>query len=111
FSLDLRDGRPVVAAGADWGTDDPRRIVEMAVAEGVESAILLDLARVGSGRGVGTVDLLESLARDHPGVEWVVGGGVAGPEDVEALGRSGASAVLVASAIHDGRITAGRAIG
>jgi phosphoribosylformimino-5-aminoimidazole carboxamide ribotide isomerase len=108
LSLDLRDGRPVVAPGADWGTDDPRRLVEMAVAEGISSVILLDLARVGSGRGVGTLGLLEGIARDFPGVAWVVGGGVAGRDEIEALGRAGASAVLVGSAIHDGRIAPGR---
>ena len=105
FSLDLRDGRPVVAPSADWSGDDPTRIVASAVEVGVGVVILLDLARVGGGQGVGTIDLLERLAHDYPQVEWVVGGGIGGRDDIERLGRSGASAVLIASAIHDGRIT------
>jgi phosphoribosylformimino-5-aminoimidazole carboxamide ribotide isomerase len=88
LSLDLRDGRPVVAHGADWGTNNPRRLVEMAVAEGVSSVILLDLERVGSGRGVGTLGLLESFARDWPGIAWVVGGGEGG-RDLRRARRPG----------------------
>ena len=39
----------------------------------------------------------------------LVGGGVRGVEDLRRLKRSGASAVLVASALHDGRLTPGAA--
>ncbi len=106
FSLDLRDGRPIVAPAARWGTSDARQIATRAVHAGSTTVIILDLSRVGTGRGVGTADLLRDLVRTHPQVEWVAGGGVAGNADVEALGRAGASAVLVGSAIHDGRITA-----
>jgi phosphoribosylformimino-5-aminoimidazole carboxamide ribotide isomerase len=105
FSLDLREGRPIVGPEARWGSDDPREIVDGVIEEGITTVLLLDLARVGTGRGVGTVALLRELKTRHPGVEWVVGGGVAGASDVEGLGRVGASAVLVGSAIHDGRIT------
>ncbi len=105
FSLDLREGRPLFATGADWGTDDPRRIIGDVVEDGIEAVILLDLARVGTARGVGTIELLRVLKGDHPEVEWVAGGGVAGVEDIRMLGQAGASAVLVASAIHDGRIS------
>jgi len=102
FSLDLRDGRPLVPTRATWGTDDPGAIVDRAVAEGVRTVIRLDLARVGTGRGVG-----EGEERCPPGPEWVIGGGVAGPGDLPPLARRGYSAVLVGSALHDGRIGAG----
>jgi len=107
FSLDLRDGRPIVAPGADWGTAEPRAIAARAVGLGVSAMIVLDLARVGTGRGVGTLDLVGRLAGEFPGVDWVVGGGVAGPGDLVAIERAGASAALVASALHDGRIGPG----
>lgn len=105
FSLDLRDGRPIVGPGARWGSDDPGEIADAVIEEGIGSVILLDLVRVGTGRGVGNIGLLEGLISRHPRVEWIAGGGVAGPDDVEALGRAGVAAVLVGSAIHDGRIT------
>jgi phosphoribosylformimino-5-aminoimidazole carboxamide ribotide isomerase len=104
FSLDLRDGRPLVAAGVDWGTDDPYRLAAVALECGLRRLIVLDLARVGTGRGVGTVSLLRALRRRHPGLELVAGGGIAGPGDLAALEDAGASAALVASALHDGRL-------
>jgi phosphoribosylformimino-5-aminoimidazole carboxamide ribotide isomerase len=104
FSLDLRAGRPVVAEGPGWRTDDPRAIAEAALALGVRRLVILDLSRVGTGRGTGTLPLFEGLAAAHPDVEIAVGGGVAGREDITALAEAGASCVLVGSALHDGRI-------
>lgn len=106
LSLDLMGGRPIVAPGADWGGDDPGQIVGEAVGLGVNTVILLDLARVGMGQGVGTLDRLGRCIRDFPEVNWIVGGGVSGPDDLREIAGAGASAVLVGSAIHDGRIGA-----
>ncbi len=102
FSLDLVDGRPLVDTRGEWGTDDPGALADLAVDAGVRALIRLDLARVGTGRGVGP-----ALDRDRPGVDRIVGGGVAGPADLAALARLGYAAVLVGSALHDGRIGAG----
>jgi phosphoribosylformimino-5-aminoimidazole carboxamide ribotide isomerase len=44
------------------------------------------------------------IAKDYPAIEVVAGGGVAGVGDLVAISRAGASAVLVASAFHDGRL-------
>jgi phosphoribosylformimino-5-aminoimidazole carboxamide ribotide isomerase len=105
FSLDLRDGRPIVAPGAGWGTDEPRELVRRVVEAGFATIIILDLGRVGTGRGLGTLDLLRDVVRTYPRIEWVAGGGVSGRADVESLSRAGVSAVLVGSAIHDGRMS------
>ena len=104
FSLDLDDGRPRVAPGAAWPSVEPLEIASQAVELGVRRLILLDLAQVGTGRGIGTEDLLARIRspirrrRDHrrgrdPGID-----------DVLRVADQGASAVLVGSAIHDGRI-------
>jgi phosphoribosylformimino-5-aminoimidazole carboxamide ribotide isomerase len=103
FSLDLRGGRPIVAEGADWRTDDPARLAESAVACGLNRIIVLDLARVGTARGVGTLRLLARLHGAHPDVELIAGGGVSGRGDLDALAAAGVSAVLIGSALHDGR--------
>jgi phosphoribosylformimino-5-aminoimidazole carboxamide ribotide isomerase len=103
FSLDLREGRPILAAGADWETDDPARLAGLAAGCGIRRIILLDLARVGTGRGVGTHDLLGSLRARHADIELVAGGGVATAADLAAIEEAGASAALVGSALHDGR--------
>ena len=101
FSLDLRDGHPIATG---WREDDPFQIAATAIEAGIETVILLDLARVGLSRGVGTLPLLRRLSEAYPTVEWVAGGGVAGIDDLDAIGRAGGSAALVASALHDGRI-------
>lgn len=104
LSLDLRNGVPILDPRADWGTADPRMLAKRAIDLGVRRLILLDLARVGTGMGVGTVPLLAELRQSHPEIELVVGGGVARRDDLEVLARVGATAVLVGSALHDGRI-------
>lgn len=104
FSIDLDDGRPRIAPRADWPKIDPLSMVDRAIDLGVRRLILLDLRRVGTGRGVGTEDLFLEIRDRFPGVEIVAGGGIRGIEDVQALRDGGASGVLIGSALHDGRI-------
>jgi phosphoribosylformimino-5-aminoimidazole carboxamide ribotide isomerase len=104
FSLDLFEGRPLGGMAPDWETEDPQAIAHRVFAEGVEHLIILDLARVGTGRGAGTESLMTKIHAAHPAIAISVGGGISGMEDVLHLKQAGASAVLVGSAIHDGRI-------
>jgi phosphoribosylformimino-5-aminoimidazole carboxamide ribotide isomerase len=104
FSLDLRGGVPLTAPGADWGSRDPLEIAETVIDHGVRRLLLLDLARVGTGRGVGTLALLDRLAADHRNVEFSVGGGISSALEIRSLENHGASAVLIGSALYDGRI-------
>ena len=105
FSLDLREGRPMVDTGPRWGTDDPSELALRAIATGVRRIILLDLARVGTGRGAGDPGRI-SVGPGAP-VEWFVGGGITGLDEIRTLGQAGYRGVLVGSALHDGRIGAG----
>ncbi|MEO6811061.1 MAG: HisA/HisF-related TIM barrel protein [Isosphaeraceae bacterium] len=104
FSLDLRDGTPLIAQGADWGSFDPVLLADRAIGFGVQRLLLLDLARVGTGQGLGTLPLLATLCAAHPQVSIQVGGGISGPSDLPRLARAGASAALIGSALLDGRI-------
>ena len=104
FSLDLDDGRPRFAPGANWPAADPLEIVARVVGLGVRRLIVLDLSRVGTDRGIGTEALLGRIREAHPDLSVAVGGGIRGIDDVQRLRESGASVVLVGSAIHDGRI-------
>jgi phosphoribosylformimino-5-aminoimidazole carboxamide ribotide isomerase len=106
FSLDMFDGRPRMAAPAAWASNDPRDLAREAIAHGVRSILLLDLSRVGTGRGLGTEGLLRSIRHEHPGVRVILGGGISRIEDVLALRNAGAAGILVGSALHDGRIGA-----
>ena len=103
FSLDMRDGEPFGNMSA-WRPGAADHIAAEAVEAGVRRMILLDLARVGTGGGTGTEELLTRLSRTYPAVAWIVGGGVREAADLRRLKQAGASAVLVASALHDGRL-------
>ncbi|GJE42448.1 HisA/HisF-related TIM barrel protein [Methylobacterium soli] len=68
--------------------------------------IVMALARVGAGAGPDLAGI--AAARALGGDRRVyAAGGVRGPEDLRALRGAGAAGVLVASAIHDGRLRAG----
>lgn len=102
-SLDLKEGRPLARHGP-WRAASAQSVLEDVARLGFRQILLLDLARVGSGEGVGTEELVRTGIRQHSGISWYVGGGVRGPEDVRRLGTLGVSGTLVASALHDGRI-------
>ena len=104
FSLDMRDGEPLGNRAA-WNHGEAISVAEQAVTAGVQRIILLDLARVGVGKGVGTEDLCRGLAQPHPDVEIIAGGGVRGLDDLKRLHDCGVGGVLVASVLHDRRIT------
>lgn len=103
WSLDLRSGVPTVPADHDWAGDptDPTDLIGQAVAAGIKRILRLDLAAVGTGRGVAEIPPAPTA---WPGVEWSAGGGVTGASDLAALAGRGYAAVLVGSAVHDGRI-------
>ena len=110
FSIELRDGR-MVDGWQDWGVKSPTGVlgvVRRAYDLGYRAFVVLDLARVGVGRGPGTENLLRAIRDEFPDVELIAGGGVKTWADIEKLGECGANAVLVASALHDGTLTSSR---
>jgi phosphoribosylformimino-5-aminoimidazole carboxamide ribotide isomerase len=105
FSLDMRNGIPVIAEdAAPWGATDPFTLACSVVGQGIHRLMLLDLARVGTGRGISTLPLLAKLRAHWPELELTVGGGIADRDEVHAAANAGADAVLIGSALHDGRI-------
>ena len=106
FSLDLKAGRVLGATDA-WPSMEPSAIVEHAIAMGIRRLLVLDLAQVGTGNGTGTEELCHEIAAAHPEMRLAAGGGIASLEDVRRLEDCGAESVLVASALHDGRIRPG----
>src|SRR5262249_25273409 len=79
-------------------------IAQEALDLGVRRVLLLDLARVGMNEGTGTDALAKALIVAHTHVEVSVGGGVRDAADLRRLKAIGVRSVLVASAVHDGRI-------
>jgi len=108
FSLDLRRGRPILHAEMrDVAAADPdaATVASLAVEAGVSSLVVLDLARVGTGRGT-NLGLIKKLRRRFPSVRLLAGGGVSGRPDLDRVRDAGCDGALVASAIHSGAITA-----
>jgi phosphoribosylformimino-5-aminoimidazole carboxamide ribotide isomerase len=102
FSLDLRDGAPLARA-EPLRAMTPRELARRAVDAGVETVIVLDLARVG-GLGGADETMLGELRAALPGVELVAGGGVRDQTDLDRLAVAGADGALVATALHRGAI-------
>jgi phosphoribosylformimino-5-aminoimidazole carboxamide ribotide isomerase len=105
FSIDLKAGQPIASEPA-WSEMSPLQIATMAIELGARRLIVLDLAQVGTDGGVGTESLCRSIRERHPQIELIAGGGVRGAGDLRSLADAGCDAALVASALHDGRITA-----
>jgi phosphoribosylformimino-5-aminoimidazole carboxamide ribotide isomerase len=102
LSADLRDGCAL--------SPDPRLAGLPAVdavaglrRPGLREAIVLDLARVGSGEGP-DVGLIAQIHAAFPDLELLAGGGVRDVGDLHALADAGAAGALVATALHDGVI-------
>jgi phosphoribosylformimino-5-aminoimidazole carboxamide ribotide isomerase len=108
FSLDLREGQPVVRPGA-WphGVPDAPSFAAELAAAGVRELIVLDLARVGRDRGP-DLARLGAVRSAAPGVRLLAGGGVRDAADLARLAAVGADGVLVASALHRGALAPGR---
>jgi phosphoribosylformimino-5-aminoimidazole carboxamide ribotide isomerase len=66
--------------------------------------IVMTLARVG-GDGGPDMDRLAEIKRRAPDVMLYAAGGLRGASDLVRLKQAGARGVLVASALHDGRLT------
>lgn len=105
FSLDLKGGT-ALADGPAWRGMTALDCGVAAVEAGVGRMIVLDLAAVGVGQGVPTGELCRALRARSPTLELVSGGGIRDAGDLLALAAAGCDGALVASALHDGRITA-----
>lgn len=113
FSLDLKSGAPLTTA-PEWESfpgdlNWPRHILTKSLDCGVRRFIVLDLADVGVARGISTLPLCQELrfqtsTAPEIHLELITGGGVRDFSDLELLARSGIDGVLVASALHDGRL-------
>jgi phosphoribosylformimino-5-aminoimidazole carboxamide ribotide isomerase len=101
-SLDLKGDKVLVRLGFA-GCKNPMCLLREFNEMGVSQVIVLDLARVGSGEGV-NVDFLKKVIGDL-GVDVYVGGGVRDIKDLIELNSLGVSGVLVASALHSGKIS------
>ena len=103
LSMDLRDGK-LISPRPELAGREAVAAAPLATALGVREVLVIDLLRVGSGSGP-PLHAVEQLADVLPGVAIYAGGGVRHDEDLRALESAGASGALVATALHEGRIT------
>lgn len=71
-----------------------------------DGVIVMTLARVGAGEGPDLDRIRDVIARAQ-GRRVYAAGGVRGRDDIEALHRAGAAGVLIATALHTGKLKAG----
>ncbi len=94
----LRAGSPAITALGEIG------LLDLAVAAGVEGAVVVVIDGIGKGSGL-PLERLGRLRRAAPGIPMIAGGGVATLDDLRALRDAGYDGALVATALHDGRLT------
>lgn len=103
FSLDMKEGT-ALGEIQSWESPDALAIAAQAVELRIQKLLVLDLARVGIGGGIGTEDMCRQLIENHPHLEIAAGGGMKDASDLRRLDRMGVQTVLIASALHDGRL-------
>lgn len=104
LSVDLREGRVLSPDPQLAGLSASDALARLR-RPGLREAIVLDLARVGSGEGP-DVELIAALHAAFLDLALLAGGGVRDADDLRALDAAGAAGALVATALHRGVIGA-----
>ncbi|MFV1966540.1 MAG: HisA/HisF-related TIM barrel protein, partial [Pirellulaceae bacterium] len=104
FSLDLKAG-VTLADTSKWPGREAVDIADAAIEMGFRRLIVLDLASVGVDRGPSVMGLCQTIRARHTDIPLISGGGVRDIADVHSLLAAGCNSILVASALHDARIT------
>ena len=105
FSVDLKHGE-LLASDPAWQGNSPLNLVRFVVEQGLRQLIVLDLAAVGTGHGVPTLQFCQDIRRISPDIRIISGGGVDSAACVADAAHAGLDGLLIASALHDGRLTA-----
>lgn len=101
-SIDMKEDRVLVQSGFD-GCIEPMGLLMELIEMGVSKVIILDLSKVGTAEGIKT-DFLKKIPKNL-GFEIYIGGGVRDLHDLVELNKLGTTGVLVATALHNGKIT------
>jgi phosphoribosylformimino-5-aminoimidazole carboxamide ribotide isomerase len=101
FSLDLRNGVPM---GTAAGAASPEEVARRAFISGAFEIIILDVARVGSGAGP-DMAMMRRIRQAVRVPRLLTAGGIRHLDDLRELAAAGCGGVLVATALHDGRLT------
>ena len=81
-----------------------RDVVEELLGYGMRHAIILDIARVGSGTPGEIPELCRHIRKQFPTLLLTSGGGVSSPADLQLWADTGIDYLLVGTALHTGAI-------
>jgi len=101
-SIDQKGGK-VLSASDSIALMDAVSFAQQLASLGVRQIILLDLDRVGTEHGINLVLLRDILEQTR--VEVLVGGGIRSLQELEQLRTLGVSGALVATVLHNGKVT------
>jgi phosphoribosylformimino-5-aminoimidazole carboxamide ribotide isomerase len=109
FSLDLKRGQPL-SDSPEWHGMAALEIGRQALNCGVRRLIVLDIAQVGIAEGISTLPLCSQIRQVANGdgistIELITGGGIRDVQDLQSLVLSGMDGVLIASALHNGKLS------
>ena len=102
-SIDMKNGR--VLTGDRKMELKPIELVRSLNRLDIRDIILLELSRVGTAAGIDVVFLKEMAGASTHNI--LVGGGIRGMSDIDALKEIGIGGALVATAVHNGKIPIG----
>lgn len=102
-SLDAKDGEVVISGWTESTGLDPAAAAERYAELGAGAILLTDVDVEGQLAGVNTAQI-EAVC-DRVDIPVVASGGVATIEDVRALKAAGAAAVVVGTALYEGKFT------
>jgi phosphoribosylformimino-5-aminoimidazole carboxamide ribotide isomerase len=105
-SIDLKNNK-ILSASENISSLDVITLARKLMTMGINQIILLDLDRVGTQCGVNFEILKEILSKNFE-IQILIGGGLRSLQDLEELRKHGVSAVLLATALHKGRIKVAR---
>jgi phosphoribosylformimino-5-aminoimidazole carboxamide ribotide isomerase len=108
-SLDTKDSKVLSAAPELCNLEVPQAL-SLLREFGVKHYILLELGKVGTSAGLNKELIKECLSvlnvrSTERESSFLIGGGVSGHEDLYWLREMGVSGAIVATALHDGRLT------
>ena len=104
FSIDLKHGQ-LISADERFKDCNPLDLVAKLIELQLRNLLVLDLAAVGTGTGIPTLDLCRQIKNDWPSTSLISGGGVHSAACLRSAQIHGIDGLLISSALHDGRLT------
>ena len=102
-SIDMQQGQ-LLTRDAAWLHRRPEELACCFDELGFRQMIVLDLAAVGSGHGIPTLETCRMIRHLCPNMQLITGGGVHSVDCLAEAESASIDGVLVSSALHDGRL-------